>query len=230
MSRNSREDWSRYPAASIPTKNDLSLLESWLDSLPGRGAARRLLDLGCGVGAVSRRLGELGFTVVGVDINAEAIETARKVVRATFYRRDVASPAGLELHQAPFDVVVCQLVVSVVGTTADRRALLRNAHDVLAVGGYFYLSASAVSSSVNPSYARLYQEDFERTGELHTYDSRDAEGNVLYRTHHFEKEELRDLLNEAGFVEVSLFEKTETSSRRQGEAARFLYAFARRSS
>jgi SAM-dependent methyltransferase len=227
--RNSREDWSRYQAAAIPTKSDLSFLESWLAGLEARKPARTLLDVGCGAGKVSRRLGELGFAVVGVDINAEAIDEARRTAPGAFYRRDVALPGGLELEEAPFDVVVCQLVLSIVGTPADRRALLRNAHEVLAPRGHVYLSASGVSSAINPTYRRLYQEDFATTGERHTYDSRDASGNVLYRTHHFTEEELRGLLDEAGFETIEISSRIETSSRRPDEAALFLYAFARSS-
>jgi SAM-dependent methyltransferase len=230
VSRNSRDDWSRYHAAAIPTKNDLSQLLSWLDSLAGTGSgAAKLLDLGCGVGAVSGRLGKRGFAVVGVDINAEAIEIAGSTETGRFYRKDVASPAGLELEEAPFDVVVCQLVISVVGGPDDRRGLLRNAHDALSPGGHLYLSASGVSAAINPSYERLYREDFARTGELHTYDSRDVDGNVLYRTHHFTADELRGLIEEAGFDRVDVVARTETSTRRPDEAAVFLYAFARRS-
>ena len=228
MSRNSREDWARFDAGAIPTKGDLSLLEGWLDSLPRSGAPARLLDLGCGVGVVSRRIGGRGFTVVGVDINGEAIEEARRGGEGAFYRKDIASPAGLALEEAPFDIVVCQLVLSVVGTLGNRRALLTNARKALAPGGHFYLSASGVSSAVNPGYARLYAQDLERTGELHTYESRDADGEVLYRTHHFTEEELRALLEEAGFAEIDVVSKVETSSRRPAEAAVFLYAFARK--
>jgi SAM-dependent methyltransferase len=228
VSRNSREDWARFDAGAIPTKGDLSLLESWLDSLPRSGAPARLLDLGCGVGVVSRRIGGRGFTVVGVDINGEAIEEARHGGEGAFYRKDIASPAGLALEEAPFDIVVCQLVLSVVGTLGDRRGLLTNAREALAPGGHFYLSASGVSSAINPGYARLYAQDFERTGELHTYESRDADGEVLYRTHHFTEAELRALLDDAGFAEIAVVSKTETSSRRPGEAAVFLYAFARK--
>lgn len=229
MSRDSREDWSRFDVASIPTKNDLSLLESWLDSLPVSGKPRKLLDLGCGVGRVSARLADRSFVVVGVDINAPAIEEARRrAPTGVFHRTDVASPEGLDIEEGPFDVVVCQLVLSVVGGTSERRALLRNAHRVLAPGGHFYLSASGVSSAINPGYARLYEQDLTATGELHTYESRDAEGTILYRTHHFTEEELRELLEDAGFTRFEVVAKTETSSRRPDEAAIFLYAFARK--
>jgi SAM-dependent methyltransferase len=225
-----REDWARFEPQAIPTKTELGALEAWLDGVrPREAGPPRLLDLGCGVGAVSRRLFQRGFSVVGVDINSDAIAEARRTAEGvTFLVRDVASPRGLELDEAPFDGVVCQLVLSIVGDVFDRRRLLANALDSLRPGGGFYLSASGVSDAINPSYGRLYQQDFPSTGERHTYFSRDAVGNVLYRTHHFTEEELRDLLESSGFVDVVIARKREASSRRPGEAALFLYAFSRR--
>jgi SAM-dependent methyltransferase len=228
----SREDWARFEPAAIPTKAEIAELEAWLDALrPAEAAPARLLDLGCGVGGVSRRLFEKGFFVVGVDVNSEALAEARRTAEGvTFRLRDVASPRGLELDEAPFDGVVCQLVLSIVGDVSDRRRLLENALDSLRPGGCLYLSASGVSDAINPSYGRLYEQDFPSTGERHTYCSRDTMGNVLYRTHHFTEKELRDLLESSGFVDVVIRRKKEFSSRRPGEAAFFLYAFSRKRS
>ncbi len=226
----SREDWARFEPTAIPTKTELGELEAWLDGIrPGKAGPAHLLDLGCGAGAVSRRVYEKGFTVVGVDINSDAVAEARRTTAgATFHVRDVASPRGLELDEAPFDGVVCQLVLSIVGDVSDRRRLLANALDSLRPGGAFYLSASGVSDAINPGYGRLYEQDFPLTRERHTYCSRDATGNVLYRTHHFTEDELRDLLESAGFMDVVIERKKESSSRRPGEAAFFLYAFSRK--
>jgi SAM-dependent methyltransferase len=223
VSRRSREDWARFAASSIPTKTDLTVLERFLDRIP-RG---RALDLGCGVGEGSRWLSARGFSVVGVDINEDALAGARKTAPScAFHLRDVAAPGGLDLEGA-FDLVVCQLVVSIVGGLEARRRLLDNAFRALAPGGRLYLSASGVSDDINPAYARLYEQDYPLTGERHTYGSRDASGNVLYETHHFEEEELRLLIESAGFEAIEILRKEEASSRRQNERAWFLYALCR---
>ena len=53
------------------------------------GAETRLLDVGCGAGGPALRLAErIGLTVVGVDVLAEGIATARQVV-------GLRSPAGV---------------------------------------------------------------------------------------------------------------------------------------
>ena len=106
--------------------------------------------------------------------------------------------------------------------------MLMGGSDDLDVGGG--TSASGVSDTINPGYARLYAEDLPLTGEQHTYLSRNASGDVLYTTHHFTVPELHDLLEAAGFDEIRVTTERETSSRRPDEAAFFLYATCRASS
>ena len=223
---NVRTPWQSFDPGAIPTKAKRPELDAFLRTLPPRC---RILDLGCGTGDVSRDLRERGFDVLGVDINERAIARAR-AGGGNYLVRNVAASGGLDLDRPPFHAVVCQLVISVVGSTSDRENLLANAWSVLGPAGRFYLSASEVSDDVNPEYERLYRQDFERTGERYSYFSRDASGNILYRTHHFTAPELAALLETAGFSVLRLESTTETSSRRADQAAHFLYAIAERSS
>jgi len=224
MTRDSQRDWASFDPESIPTKVDVPELEAFLADV---GPSGSLLDLGCGNGVLSRALAARGHHVTAVDINEGAIARARESA-VSFHLRDILSPDGLHLSAAPFSIVVCQLVISLVGGVAERARLLQNAHDVLEPRGWFYLSASGVSDDINPGYARLYDEDFAETGEHGTYFSRDSDGEILYSTHHFTEPELRALLEAAGFEVLSVAVKEEASSRRPDEAARFLYAVARK--
>lgn len=225
MTRDSRRDWASYTPEQIPTKREFPELEAFLIDV---GSGGKVLDLGCGSGHISHWLSERGYDVTGVDINEAAIAGARSRTGSKFEVADVASAGGLPLADSPFRIVVCQLVISVVGGVRERKALLTNAFAALEPGGFLYVSASEVSDDVNPGYRKLYAEDFHATGERYSYYSRDPEGNILYTTHHFTGDELRALLEEAGFDLVRLTSKTETSSRRPGEAAHFLYAVCRR--
>lgn len=237
MSRDAREDWRRFAPGDIPTKEATPQLDAFLAAAAAASPEPpTLLDVGCGSGRLSRRIHELGFSVLGVDISSAAIQAAREQPpppaaaasrRLAFAEADFAAEAAPRLDDGPFDIAVCQLVVSIVGGPAERRNLLRNIRCHLRPGGLFFLSASGVSDSINPGYARLYAEDFSVTGERHSYLSRDASGTILYMTHHFTPEEFTDLLAEAGFDRIAVETAREASSRRPDEAAIFLYATCR---
>jgi SAM-dependent methyltransferase len=235
--RDARDDWRRFDAGAIPTKESTPRLDSFLQAVKNEAAGQTLtlLDVGCGSGRLSRRLFEQGFSVLGVDINPDAIHTAQHHAasvdaagrRLLFEVADFAENASPQLHGGPFDVVVCQLVISIIGDVRHRANLLRHVRENLRPSGRLFLSASGVSDTINAGYARLYAEDLHLTGERHTYLSRDAGGEVLYATHHFSADELASLLEAAGFREISVMTEKETSSRRPDEAAFFLYATCR---
>lgn len=235
--RDAPDDWRRFDAESIPTKESTPHLDAFLRALlpaaPHHPLA--LLDVGCGSGRLSKRLQQQGFSVLGVDISPAAIRTARSLAAASaagggtlrFEEADFASDEPPRLAGGPFDVVVCQLVISIIGEARHRANLLRHVHDNLRPGGWLVLSASGVSDTINAGYARLYAEDVGQTGEPHSYFSRNERGDILYMTHHFTADELVGLLEAAGFGEISVKAERETSSRRPDEAAYFLYATCR---
>lgn len=59
-----------------PAGTALGLLERWLAPFP----ALKLLDVGCGAGALARALGARGADVTGIDPQADAIAAARQAV------------------------------------------------------------------------------------------------------------------------------------------------------
>ena len=235
--RDSAEDWRRFDAGQIPTKESTPHLDAFLQALDPASSRepRRLLDVGCGSGRLSRRMHEQGFSVLGIDVNESAIRAARTLAAPTetsghwlrFEEADFASARRPQLGAGPFDGVVCQLVISIIGGIDSRVNLLRHIHAHLRPGGWLAVSASGVSDTINPGYARLYAEDEPLTGERHTYFSRNERGEILYATHHFTAEELAGLLAATGFGEISMATERETSSRRPGEAAFFHYATCR---
>ncbi|MFM9024463.1 MAG: class I SAM-dependent methyltransferase [Planctomycetaceae bacterium] len=236
--RDAREDWRRYDAGRIPTKAATPQLDEFLVTVQAAAPTGRplaLLDVGCGTGGIARRLYERGFSVLGVDINPDAIFSARRLAIPAdacgrglrFEEADFAAARVARIDGGPFDVAVCQLVLSIIGDTRHRANLLRNVGHNLRPGAWLFLSASGVSDTINPGYARLYAEDVHVTGERHTYLSRNEAGTVLYMTHHFATDELVSLLEMAGYREISLTTEKESSSRRPDEAAFFHYATCR---
>ena len=239
--RDAREDWRRFDATAIPSKESTPHLDRFLTDVAATAVGQpplALLDIGCGDGRLTKRLHDRGFSVTGVDVNPAAVRAAQALAATVdetgrplrFHVADMAADDPPRLEAAPFDVVVCQLVLSIIGDGGQRRNLLRHARSNLVPGGWLYLSASGVSDAINPGYARLYAADFPQTGERHTYYSRDAEGQILYATHHFTSEELASLLEQEGFGDRTVTTEREASSRRPDEAAYFLYAICRNGS
>ena len=226
--KDSRTAWSQFDVTSIPTKTDLTELNNFLDRVCRAGEPRRALEIGCGARPVTATLSGRGLALVGVDINVAAVQAARRVSpTAVFHVRDVTAHEGLQLAEAPFDIAVCQLVISVVGTREDRARMLRNVRAALTPEGWLYVSASGRSEDINPGYLAVYEQDQHATGEYGSYYSRDDDGRVLYVTHHFTEDELIDLLEREGFSTVSIVRRREHSSRRPDEAAWFYYVTCR---
>jgi ubiquinone/menaquinone biosynthesis C-methylase UbiE len=157
----------------------------------------RVVDVGCGTGAVARqaapRVGARGV-VVAVDINPAMLAVGRSLPApegATIAWRE-GSAMALPLPDASFDLVVCQHSLQYF---ADRGASLREMHRVLAPGGR---AAICVWRSLehNPR-SKLLQEAVAR--RVHSTPAAIFPGNTLG-----DANELRALLSAAGFRDVSV--------------------------
>ena len=98
----------------------------------GRGEAR-VLDVGCGDGALAARIAGHGARVTGLDPSPTALARARDAHPAL----DWVGPAAdgsVPLGDATFDVVTC---VNVLQHVADTQSLMSDARRVLVPGGLF---------------------------------------------------------------------------------------------
>ncbi len=93
-------------------------------------AERRVLDLGCGDGALIARLADVGAIVVGIDADPAMVAAAR--ARAPMASLAAADALHLPFLDSTFDVVVANTVLCLVG---NRRAALAEAVRVLRPGG-----------------------------------------------------------------------------------------------
>ena len=97
------------------------------------GPGRRVLDLGCRYGALTRAYAE-GNEVVGVDVDRDALAEAAKIGIETLWA-DVEEP--LALGDASFDVVVAGELIE---HLRDPERLVAEARRVLRPGGTFAAS------------------------------------------------------------------------------------------
>ncbi len=97
----------------------------------------RLIDLGCGFGALSVFFAAQGATVTGIDPVEARLEVGRAVAEEHGLAASFATGRmeSLELADASFDLAVQNNSLCYIVSREDRRSALRETHRVLAPGG-----------------------------------------------------------------------------------------------
>ena len=139
------------PAPRITRMTDPALAErhAWLAGLLAPAGDERMVDLGCGEGAVLELLrAQLGEGVaLGVDCDVEALQALRPIPglgsRAPLVAADLADP--LPMADRSFDAVFCHDVLELL---PDADALLREVWRVLRPGGRLVLGHADFDTAV----------------------------------------------------------------------------------
>ena len=92
----------------------------------------RILDVGCGNGVISRHLGKLGYNVLGIDVSAKTIETARSLTELPNVRFEQKSAEELVASGETYDAVICSEVLE---HLSDPGSLLNVLYQSLAPNG-----------------------------------------------------------------------------------------------
>jgi 2-polyprenyl-3-methyl-5-hydroxy-6-metoxy-1,4-benzoquinol methylase len=101
----------------------------------GELSGKEVLDVGCGVGRMTRHLAKSGACVLGIDFSPETIEVARRLSSGDRITYEVLSLYELS-HQGKFDTVCITGVLTVAcKSREDVREALRRARDAIKTGG-----------------------------------------------------------------------------------------------
>jgi cyclopropane fatty-acyl-phospholipid synthase-like methyltransferase len=116
----------------------------------------RVLEVGSGIGTMSRRLAEAAEMVIGIEPNANCAARAKEAMRgqAKFALREchLEECDAAELRSQRFDTVVC---VNVLEHIADDADALRTFKDILVPGGCVLIFVPAVQAAYGPLDAEL---------------------------------------------------------------------------
>jgi len=153
------------------------------------GTGRRVLEVGCAGGHVTRHLADRGNEVVGIELDPTAAEHARQFATAV-HVADLDDTLPSSLVDGEFDVVV---LGDVLEHLRDPAVVLADAVSVLGPAGRLVVSV--------PNVAHIDVRMMLLAGEWHYQDV-----GVLDRTHlrWFTRESLRALLADVGFVAVEV--------------------------
>lgn len=124
---------SAYLEQTAWTKLRLAQVERMVDPQPGD----KIIDLGCGMGAVAHFCSTFGAEVVGVDLSPPAIQAAKRLFEGTpitFYERDVSDLCGIK--DGYFDKAVSADLVEHI-TQSSFEGMAREVFRVLKLGGTF---------------------------------------------------------------------------------------------
>lgn len=111
----------------------LPVLRQWLEE----AGARRLLDLGCGNGALARELAHQGFEVMGVDRSRSGLEVARRDGDSIrFEQMEMGRPLDMALR-GQFDTVIS---VEVIEHLLLPRQLFERAREALKPQGHLIIT------------------------------------------------------------------------------------------
>lgn len=130
-----QDETYRYSSAE-PAHTSGYLWSPVVDFLRAHGVAK-VLDLGCGNGAFSAHLAELGFDVVGCDASTDGIRLARAACDRVRYHQISVYDDPAAIGQTEFDAVVA---LEVIEHLVAPRALLRFARALLRPSGHLVIT------------------------------------------------------------------------------------------
>lgn len=152
----------------------------------------KVLDMGCGTGAFTRRLAAFGLTLSGIDFCKEMIDFANRHFReATLQVADIRS-SGLPAQS--FDIVIYSGVLHHFPAESDRVAALKEGFRVLKPGGrLFAYEPNAISPSM-----WLYRSPGSPVSRFFKDRGQTADEILL------SKKQLAVELTKAGFGEITI--------------------------
>jgi ubiquinone/menaquinone biosynthesis C-methylase UbiE len=187
--------WAKYDVGRIPSTTSVAV-----DILKDLPAPENVLALGCGTGRCLSAVAAVGgSSLVGLDVNSDAIDRARTEWRTGPKPTFVISDANkIPFGDDTFDLVVAQAFFTVIPRLAERTDIVGEVRRVLRPGSFFYVG-DFMQDRRAPSYLSRYKRGFEMTGEYGTFPVQASDGQTLYFAHHFARGELETLLEGEGF-------------------------------
>lgn len=130
-------------------KKVLAVLTDYLAGTGKSPADLSLLDIGCSTGFMTRSYGKVFASVVGIDIDQDAVGYAKKNNGSDNVSFSVGDSMALEYENESFDCVTCTHIYEHV---PDAGRLMAEVYRVLRPGGCCYFAAGNRFTLIEPHY------------------------------------------------------------------------------
>lgn len=160
-------------------------------------SAKRILDLGCGNGAVAAFLARQGYEVYGIDLSEPAIQLGRELLKHEEMQAELVQGTATELPYQDnfFDCVVSYAVLDHM-MPDDGRQAIRESWRVLKNGGLLFLTLADTRSKKFGSGKEMAHNTYLLEGDWY-------EAGAVQ--HYFDREDINELLGkEFGLVDIRL--------------------------
>lgn len=193
------ESFAEYFAQVQATPGWDAILKSFarFASLPPNS---RVLDVGCGPGALARSLARDGHTVTGIDFDPLMVERAQYLSVETKVQFEVGDVTRLRFAEASFDAV---LATNVLFLTHEPLIGLREMVRVVRAGGLVALLNPSPKMSVAAATAQADERKLEGLARISIINwARTAEAN-----HRLSLENLETMFAQVGLTNLEVAEK-----------------------
>lgn len=137
-----------HAVLDLPSRDFKAMKIARLLGLDVGGPRKRLLEIGCGSGGISRWFGDAG--PMRWDVEAVDVEDVRLVRDGYAFR--IVTGTGLPFEDASFDVVITNHVIEHVGNESAQREHLREVRRVLRDDGIAYIAVPSRWMLVEPHF------------------------------------------------------------------------------
>jgi 2-polyprenyl-3-methyl-5-hydroxy-6-metoxy-1,4-benzoquinol methylase len=207
-------------------------LQRWLVASAAATQGARVLELGCGTGALACMLAEHGFEVTAIDVSASAIAFARSVAQARglAVRFEVGNACSWAAPAEAFDVIVDSHLLHCIVNPVERRQLLANLRAALRPEGEFWTETMALSQRFAPTARRRIDPRgivWERIDEAADCTDTVREDGATWLPSRYIAPSAHDLLSEFADAGFTPLDWRLAIPPRDGESADFRARFRR---
>ncbi|SFN91466.1 class I SAM-dependent methyltransferase [Xenorhabdus japonica] len=202
------------------------LIENLKESL---GQNISVLDYGCGGGKVSRRLIAGGIkAVTGVDISQTMVDKASNNINRGNSSYHQINTGVLSFKDNTFDAAICCYVFINNNEKSDLLKIVKEVHRTLKSGSIFYVldtnpdsTGIKFSSFMNGEPNKKYNDGERRLVYLDLPD-----GSIFEISDtHWHKDTYYEILTEAGFKTIELFEYSDVDTSKDTEGLQYYPPF-----